>query len=347
MENSKLFDKVYGCLVGGLIGDAMGAKTEGLTWQQIAEKFGYVNEFEGAGTDDSAIKQILCEAIIANDGYVTADEFATSFLNNRDKYLKLFYVPVRNMLHKVEADLVNPVDGGYCGSPSSSSAMAISPMGIINACNPAQAAIETFDVAGLIHSGPSGFCRDGACAIAAAVAEAIKENSTVDSVIEASTAYLHKTSGRVMIEGINKVLAMAKKLGNCEDFRDWFYDNWTYKVACDSRETIPAVFALFYLANGNHEQAVITAANFGRDSDTIGTMVGAVCGAFQGASAIRSDWVNKIEDAAGKVVPISKDYGIAPIILTDQRELAKKLSEIAVSKVEKARLQFAELDKIV
>ncbi len=70
--------------------------------------------------------------------------------------------------------------------------MSISPMGIINACNPRQAALETFDVAGLIHAGDSTFCRDGACAMAAAVAEAMKPVATVDSILDASTAYLHK-----------------------------------------------------------------------------------------------------------------------------------------------------------
>ena len=50
--------------------------------KEIQEKYGYVDSFEGAGTDDSAIKLILCEAIFENNGHVTADEFARSFLNN-------------------------------------------------------------------------------------------------------------------------------------------------------------------------------------------------------------------------------------------------------------------------
>lgn len=35
-----LEDKIYGCLLGGLIGDAMGAPGEGKTYTQIAERFG-------------------------------------------------------------------------------------------------------------------------------------------------------------------------------------------------------------------------------------------------------------------------------------------------------------------
>ncbi|HBM81572.1 MAG TPA: hypothetical protein DD426_12185 [Clostridiaceae bacterium] len=69
---NELFDKVYGCLLGGLIGDAMGAPAEGKTYRDIKEKFGWIHDFKGSGTDDSAIRLILCEAIIGNDGYVTA-----------------------------------------------------------------------------------------------------------------------------------------------------------------------------------------------------------------------------------------------------------------------------------
>ena len=158
---NRLIDKVYGSLLGGLIGDAMGAPSEGMTWQQIEEKFGKIGDFSGAGTDDSAIKQILCEALIENGGYITADEFAASFLKNKDKYYNLFFIPVRNMLHKLEARLTVPIDAGYGNMQSSSSAMSISPIGIVNACNPRQAALEAYEVAGLIHSGPTGYCRDG------------------------------------------------------------------------------------------------------------------------------------------------------------------------------------------
>jgi ADP-ribosylglycohydrolase len=186
-----LYEKVYGCLIGGLIGDAMGAPVENLTYSQIEEKYGEVNDFEGDGTDDSAIKLILCDAITKNNGHVTADEFAEAFLRHSQFY-NLFFIPVRNMYHKIKEEFVLPVNAGLGNMQSSSSAMSISLMGLINACNPRQAAMETFDVAGLIHAGETGFCRDAACVMAAAVAEAMKPEATVESVVAASTAYLQK-----------------------------------------------------------------------------------------------------------------------------------------------------------
>ena len=69
-----------------------------------------MDDFEGDGTDDSAIKLILCEAIISNNGYITADEFAEAFLNN-NQYYNLFYIPV-NMFHKLKSSVVLPVNAG-------------------------------------------------------------------------------------------------------------------------------------------------------------------------------------------------------------------------------------------
>jgi len=313
MSNKNLlYDKVYGCLVGGLIGDAMGAPVEGWEYKKIAEAYGEINDFNGEGTDDSAIKMILCDAIIQNGGYVTADEFAESFLRNK-KYYNLFYTPVKNMFHKIEDKLELPVYAGMGNQQSSSSAMAISPMGIINACNPRQAALETYDVAGLIHAGTTTFCRDAACAMAAAVAEAMKPDSTVDSVLAASTAYLHKISSRVIVEYIDKILSLAKSLNDYEKFRSEFYENHLQSLICDSRETVPCALALFYLAGGNPEKAIIYGANFGRDADTIATMTGAVSGAFAGAGGLRKEWVDKIkrnsphqEDLANGLIEIIK-----------------------------------------
>ena len=192
MEKNILWKKVYGSLLAGVMGDAMGAPSEGMTYKEIEKEFGFIDDFSGAGTDASAIKLILCEAILNNNGYVTADEFADSFLNNKDNYYSLFYIPVRNMFHKLQSKLTLPVYAGYGNMQSSSSAMSITPMGLINACNPRQAAQETYDVAGLIHAGDSTFCRDGACAIAAAVAEAMAPDATVGSIVTASYQYLHK-----------------------------------------------------------------------------------------------------------------------------------------------------------
>ena len=42
-----LRDKILGCLIGGLLGDAMGGPTEGLHYEFIAQRFGEITDPEG------------------------------------------------------------------------------------------------------------------------------------------------------------------------------------------------------------------------------------------------------------------------------------------------------------
>src|SRR5229473_1445773 len=130
-----LQSRIRGCLLGGLIGDAMGAPSEGKTYQQIAETFGEVTDFEGAGTDDTAIRLILIDAIVTSRGHPRVDDFADAFLRAKSVSYRLWWVPVKNMFHKLEAGVSLPADVGWGNMHSSSSAMAIAPMGILNAAD--------------------------------------------------------------------------------------------------------------------------------------------------------------------------------------------------------------------
>ena len=294
---NRLEDKVYGCLLGGLIGDAMGAPGEGKTYQQIQERFGPagIADFEGVGTDDTAIREQLIDAIFRAKGDVTCDEFAQSFKDHRAKNYRLWYVPVKNAFHKFEAGLRLPAYAGWDNMQSSSTAMSISPMGIINACNPRRAVLETLDVASFIHNGASGFCRDAACAMAAAVAAAFRADATIDSVLAASTAHLLPLSAAEMRGRIEETLALARESGGYEAFRSTYYARHLYPTPPDARETVPATLAILWLAKGDPETAILYGANFGRDADTIGTMVGGVVGALHGTAALPRRWVEKVE----------------------------------------------------
>ncbi|MCB7318536.1 ADP-ribosylglycohydrolase family protein [Lacrimispora sp. 210928-DFI.3.58] len=344
-RDSLLYKKIYGCLLGGLIGDAMGAPTEDLTYQEIEERYGYVEEFEGSGTDDSAIKLVLCDAIIESKGYVTADEFAEAFLRNKEAYYDMFFIPVKNMFHKIESKLELPVYAGLGNMHSSSSAMSISPMGIINACNPRQAALETYDVAGLIHAGVSTFCRDGASAMAAAVAEAMDPQADVESVVEAASAYLHRTSSWEMLENIEKGMRLARETGDYKKFREEFYKHMLRDIVSDSRETIPCVLALFYLAEGDPVKSIQYAANLGRDADTIGAMVGALAGAYAGIDGFRPAWIDKVEATYGQKQKNSKAVK-TEAVMPDQRRLAEQLMEIVEKRRQEARRVCGCLDAL-
>jgi ADP-ribosylglycohydrolase len=293
-HSNALYDRVLGCLLGGEIGDAMGAPAEGKTYLQVAEEFGEITNFSGHGTDDSALKHILCDAIFAADGYPTADDWAAAWLRHEDLFInrRLFWTPVMNGFWKVRAEGALPRDAGRGNMASSSSAMCISPVGIINAGNPRQAALEAFDLASIIHH---NFCRDAACAMAAAVAQALAPQATTEGVLDAAISYLPPQSGVVMRSFIVETLDLAREAGGYERFRERYYAERLLPgiAIADSRETVPVALALFCLAEGDPRKTIIYGANFGRDADTIGSMAGAIAGALHGAAALPAEWIEQ------------------------------------------------------
>jgi ADP-ribosylglycohydrolase len=76
-------------------------------------------------------------------------------------------------------------------------------------------------------------------------------------------------------------------------------ENWDPErsVAATSREVIPAVVGLLRLCGHDPNHALVEAASFGRDADTIASVLGCMVGALHGASALRPDWMEKCERA--------------------------------------------------
>ncbi|MBS7653697.1 MAG: ADP-ribosylglycohydrolase family protein [Candidatus Bathyarchaeia archaeon] len=152
-------------------------------------------------------------------------------------------------------------------------------------------------------------------AVAAAVAEAFNPKATVDSIIDASKAYLPKRS-EVLI-GIEYAMKLAHYTKDYIKFRELYYKGLEAEIGepiadprpiiplearygskrytIDPRETVPVALAIFWLAEGDPVETFINCANFGRDSDTIGNIVGSIAGAFKGADAFPQDWVDTVQ----------------------------------------------------
>ncbi|MCZ7570004.1 MAG: ADP-ribosylglycohydrolase family protein [Ardenticatenaceae bacterium] len=347
-----LFRKVYGCLAGSAIGDAMGGTTEMMHYQTIERLFGRVTDLlprgttpatarftpgepAGAYTDDTRLKHLLCQAIVDRNGRVTAADLMETW---REHMTGWYFTPVLNSYYKVAAGDARPREAGRGNMGSNSTAMSISPIGIINAGDPRQAAQDAYDVAGLVHE---GYARDAACSVAAAVAEAFTPGATVDSILDAATAYLDRQS--TLIAFIDRALAMARDSDSYEAFRARFYDEallpWPQKDFAGSlppdgfydtaepRETVPTALGLFALAGGAYRDSVIYAANFGRDSDTIGAIIGAISGVFQGVEAIPPDWLRLVNEAN----PVNQENlarNMHAALLAEMQRLEQRLARL-------------------
>ncbi|MBP9016101.1 MAG: ADP-ribosylglycohydrolase family protein, partial [Candidatus Atribacteria bacterium] len=65
-------------------------------------------------------------------------------------------------------------------------------------------------------------------------------------------------------------------------------------ISTDMREHVPLALAMFYVTKGNPRDAVLVAANFGRDSDSIGTSSASIAGAFRGISGFPERWLETV-----------------------------------------------------
>jgi ADP-ribosylglycohydrolase len=318
-----LVDLAHGCLLGGLIGDAMGTPSELLEPAEIERRFGWIEEFEGDGTDDSIMKHLLADALLASRGDADADGWAAQWLAHREQLegdkADRFFASIRHAAAKLAYGVI-PRRIALGHMPSSTAAMAIAPVGIVNAGHPRAAAAQAQEIASLVHVDDAAFCQDGAVAVAAAIATAMA-GATLEEVIAAATAYIKPWSGAELVALIGAALALAAESGDYRAFRERYHARFRRSIGCDSRETIPATFALLRLADGDPVRAVRYAANFGRDTDTIGCMAGAIAGALAGARAFPPGWLAKVAGSGAR----------------DQLALARALVEVGRAKARRER----------
>lgn len=317
-----LFERIYGCLIGGAIGDALGAPVEKWHHAEIARRFGKMDELRpsllpntgtqylapdpkpstpGQITDDTTARHYVCLAIVERGGRITPDDLARVWLErlNPDR---LFHTE-RLVIVKLRMGM-NPWETG-AGLPGASNAMmAIAPVGLVNAADPRQAYTDAFAVGSMMSAGPD---RDACATMAAGVAAAIAPGASVEDVIDAMLA----NSSFLVRRAIVRALDLVERTGSIEEFTAAYYEqllDWTYPTppgeewtpgsfSAASLESLPAIVGLLRLCGDDPTAAVVAGAGFGRDCDTIASLLGNVCGALHGAGRFPRDWIEQCETA--------------------------------------------------
>lgn len=308
-------DRVYGCIVGGAIGDALGAPVEGWSYERIRAEYGKVETFRtydnphsrgnaGSVTDDTVVRHYLCMAIRERGGRVTPDEFAEVLQAHLDP--ERVWITEEIVLRKLAAG-INPWEAGRGNVPTGTATMAIAPVGVVNAANPRQAYQDGFNVASVNQDNVN---RDTAATVAAGIAEALSPDASVESVVETMLRHSSDTVTRAL----ELALELADESNTVDEFVERFYDellDWRWPAvewdlelyrdgrvfSADSVEFLPAVVGLLSLCGDEANRALVEAASFGRDCDTIASLTGNVVGALHGAGSIRDGWIEQCEAA--------------------------------------------------
>jgi hypothetical protein len=187
---------------------------------------------------------------------------------------------------------------------------------------------------GLVHAGDPQAAAAAGCAMAVAVATALAPGATLDQAI--ANVLRHASSfGDHAGEFVGRLERLLDIAAHCEDvfaLREPFYREFLVTFppwdAVFGLEMVPCALALCLIARGDASQAIIGAANMGRDSDTIAAMAGELMGALGGAQSLPAPWVEQVL----RLNP-------AP----DLAQLAEILCELAVEQARLRQQQAADL----
>jgi hypothetical protein len=148
--------------------------------------------------------------------------------------------------------------------------------------------------------------------LAAAVAEAMRPSATVGSIVETSLRLAHDGT-RAAIDAVVAAAATQSgwRDGGLATLRTAFapYDSVGEHYASPSLgaripsrlhaiEELPIAIGLLVATGGDFAETVLGGVNYGRDSDSIASMGGALAGALGGTAALRADWTEQVATAS-------------------------------------------------
>ena len=353
IEDTLLFKKVYGCLLGGAIGDALGGPVEGWTAEEIRAEFGgdlerfvpyrkppgYHRQFGegerlGAYTDDTRMKHLLCEAILEAGGmprpghyaHVLARAYHRAPDEHHEGFVEEYYFKAVWGRDKVI----------FAGEPTNGAIMSNSPVGVMAACRPAAAYQAGFDLAFVTD----GYAKTASAMMAAAVAAAMHAQPTIDGVIddavEAHLDFARQREGPHWYGGLSSIfktgavasswrydpnlqflttaLEIARREHDVFAIRDPLYANLDWgHLFSEATHTLVVPLAMFVAAGGDFRQAVVGCIMYGRDNESYASVAGALIGAFHGIDAIPKAWIQPVIDGNPEV-----DMHALAVTMTEQ-----------------------------
>ena len=317
------YDRVYGALIGQAVGDALGAPTEGMTREEIASKYGWVDDFvsdDPAGTDDTEYA-VLSARIILKYGHQLAPENVTAeWRENLVGQQGGFYgggFSEMDAINNLRAGLAAPQSGSDNHEMwSDGTAMRITPVGVFCAGDPQEAARLAAIDAQVSHARDGIYCGQ---AVAAAVAAALVASSW-EAAVEAGLAVVPTDSWSART--IARAVDIGRRAPSLRSAVDRLYEEislFHYPWADVAPEATALAFGVLAAARGEYVDAVLAGVNVGRDADTIAAMAGGMAGALHGAQAVPPQWRDRINLVRG--------HCIKAVGGTDLAELADELHQ--------------------
>jgi ADP-ribosylglycohydrolase len=198
-------------------------------------------------------------------------------------------------------------------------ARASHPLGLINAGDPEGAADDTFEV-GQVYATQTHFALRWAALYNAAIAAACRPDATVQSVLEVVRRFVHYRAEAGSLYAlydtiereVERALALASQHSAYEDLRRTFYQVYdgggyfNYGMS-QANEVVAKGLAIFAFTRGDPKAAILSAVNFGRDTDCLAAVAGGLAGALSGPESLPEEWLAQV-NAATQQDPYTNNY---------------------------------------
>lgn len=308
--------RILGALYGQVLGDAMGMPSELWPQSKVQQFFGWIDQFldgpeentaacyftKAQFTDDTAMALALSDAIIEKNGEVCADAIGRHILvwaQDFDAFEKNILGPTSKQALTALSN-GKPIESLDNNGLTNGAAMRASPLGCLLPTNDIKHFIDLIFLA----SSPthkSDVAVAGAVCVAWAVSKAVDGCSwreiklAISTIAELAQTKKITTFSPSLAARLEMALAIAEQAKSPRTALVDIYEK--IGAGTSTIESVPAAFAMVELAKGDPNQCAILSANLGGDTDTIGAMATAICGALTGVKGIRPDLKRQLDEA--------------------------------------------------
>jgi ADP-ribosylglycohydrolase len=313
-NSSEVIQQRYGGFIDGIVGPF------NADWQ-TARPIAPYHKGDGHITDDTLMTTALVDVYATVRDHLDAFSIAEHLVplligekrwipefESEGLLLHRIFLAEKWIVTRLHYGHVDPREAGVGNVVNCGAAMYVAPIGIANAGSPATAYAEAIDVAGAHQS---SYGREAAGVFAAAVAAAMSPGATVDSVIETVLSLAKDGT----LDAIQAVVDAARGLTDWrtaipvlrEAITPFDTVGANYRApARDARrpsrtmaiEELPIALGFLIVAGGDVRKAILGSVNYGRDSDSIASMAGAIAGALGGADSVPAEWVSAVSEGS-------------------------------------------------
>lgn len=309
-------DHVLGTLYGMALGDAMGMPSELWSRRKIQNFFGKITDFldsppenpaaiglkRGEITDDTSQALAILDALIENDYIPDKALIAKKLIqwalqtNAFDK--NILGQSSKAALHAIQAN--EDPEPYTAKAVTNGAAMRIAPIGCLFPSREKEKMVDyVFRISEATHKTDVAIA--GAAMIAGAVSSAL-ENASWDEIMQntldvysIAIKYGYETFSASLAERLKLALRLADKYkGDEERFTQALYD--LIGTTTMTSEAVPTALAMAYF-NRDPKICSLSCANLGGDTDTIGAMATAICGAKSGMKNIDPELIDTLNKA--------------------------------------------------